>query len=65
MGFFYLYKGKLKKIFNISTIDALSFTGPKDQNIKLIEESFKSKIVVRGSNVIVDGVKKSWILLIY
>ena len=36
---------KMKKIFNISTVDSLSFSGPNDQNIKLIEKSFKSKIV--------------------
>ena len=48
----------MKKIFNISTIDSLLFSGPKDQNIKLIENSFKSKIVLRGDDVIVDGTKK-------
>ena len=48
----------MKKTFNISTVDSLSFSGPNDQNIKLIENSFKSKIVVRGSDVIVDGSKK-------
>ena len=48
----------MKKVFNISTIDSLSFAGPKDQNIKLIEKSFKSKIVVRGDDVIVEGTKK-------
>ena len=47
----------MKKVFNISTIDSLSFSGPKDQNIKLIENSFKSKIVMRGDDVIVDGTK--------
>jgi len=39
-------------------VDALSFIGPKDENIKLIEESFKSKIVVRGDEIIVDGTKE-------
>ena len=39
-------------------VDSLSFIGPRDQNIKLIEESFKSKIVVRGNEIIVDGSKK-------
>ena len=48
----------MKKTFNISTVDSLSFSGPNDQNIKLIENSFKSKIVVRGSDIIVDGSKK-------
>ena len=48
----------MKKTFNISTIDSLLFSGPKDQNIKLIEDSFKSKIVLRGDSVIVDGAKK-------
>ena len=36
----------------------LLFSGPNDQNLKLIESSFESKIVVRGSDVIVDGKKK-------
>ena len=48
----------MKKIFNISTVDSLSFSGPNDQNLKLIESSFESKIVVRGSDVMVDGKKK-------
>ena len=48
----------MKKTFNISTIDPLLFSGPKDQNIKLIEDSFKSKIVLRGDSVIIDGAKK-------
>ena len=48
----------MKKTFNISTVDSLSFIGPKDQNIKLIEKSFKSKIVVRGDEIIIDGAKK-------
>ena len=39
-------------------VDSLSFIGPSDRNIKLIEESFKSKIVVRGDEIIVDGMKK-------
>ena len=47
----------MKKTFNISTIDSLSFAGPKDQNIKLIENSFKSKIVVRGDDVMIEGTK--------
>ena len=48
----------MKKTINISSVDSLSFIGPKDQNIKIIEESFNSKIVVRGNNIIVDGDKK-------
>ena len=39
-------------------VDSLSFIGPKDENIRLIEQSFKSKIVVRGDEIIVDGAKK-------
>jgi len=48
----------MKKTFNISMVDSLSFIGPKDENIRLIEQSFKSKIVVRGDDIIVDGTKK-------
>tara|TARA_Y100000817_G_C16838578_1_gene536928 strand:- start:331 stop:1278 length:948 start_codon:yes stop_codon:yes gene_type:complete len=48
----------MKKTFNISMVDSLSFIGPKDENIRLIEQSFKSKIVVRGDEIIVDGAKK-------
>ena len=48
----------MKKTFNISMVDPLSFMGPSDQNIKLIEKFVKSKIVVRGNEVIVDGSKK-------
>ena len=44
-------------------VDSLSFIGPRDRNIKLIEESFKSKIVVRGNEVIVDGSKKEMAIL--
>jgi len=35
----------MKKTFNISMVDPLSFIGPRDQNIKLIEKFFKSKIL--------------------
>ena len=48
----------MKKTFNISTVDSLLFTGANDQNIKLLEQSFKSKIVVRGGEVIAEGSKK-------
>ena len=48
----------MKKTFNISTVDPLLFIGPQDQNIKLIEKSFKSKIVTRGNEIIIDGLKR-------
>jgi len=46
----------IKKI-KIKDIDSIYFAGPKDQNIKLIESKFNSKIVLRGDQLIVEGKK--------
>ena len=47
----------MKKKIDISGIDPILFLGLNDQNIKILENSFKSKIVVRGSSMNVDGNK--------
>ncbi len=48
----------MKKTFKLKDIDPLVFSGAGDENIKLIENFFNSKIVLRGNNLIVDGLKK-------
>ncbi len=48
----------MKKIFDIKLIDPLSFMGPNEKYIKLIENFFKTNIVVRGNKVKLDGDKK-------
>ena len=48
----------MKKTFKLKDIDPIVFSGAGDENIKLIENFFNSKIVLRGNNLIVDGLKK-------
>ena len=47
----------MKKNFDIGLVDPLVFMGPNDKNIKLLENSFSSGIVVRGNVVKLDGDK--------
>jgi len=47
----------MKKNFDIHLTDPLSFMGPNDKNIKLIESNFSTGIVVRGNKVKLDGDK--------
>ena len=37
------------------------FAGASDKNIKFIETKFKSKLVLRGNELVVDGTKKATI----
>ncbi len=48
----------MKKIINIDGVDPILFVGLNDQNIKVLEESYNSKIVVRGSSMNLDGKKE-------
>ena len=45
----------MKKKIDISGVDPILFVGLNDQNIKVLEKHFESKIVVRGSNINLDG----------
>ena len=47
----------MKKNFDISLVDPLSFAGSNDKNIKLIEKNFSTNIVMRGTEVKLDGKK--------
>jgi len=47
----------MKKIFDISLVDPLSFIGSNDKNIKLLENHFSANIVARGSEIKLDGEK--------
>ena len=47
----------MKKTIDIAGIDPILFVGLNDSNIKILENHFNSKIVVRGSNVNLDGDK--------
>ena len=47
----------MKKIFDISLVDPLSFIGSNDKNIKLLENNFSTDIVVRGSEIKLNGKK--------
>ena len=48
----------MKKIFDIQLIDPLSFMGPNEKYIKLIDNNFSTNIIVRGSTVKLSGDKK-------
>ena len=47
----------MKKIINLSGNDSLALLGTNDQNLKILEEEFKSTITVRGTEMILDGSK--------
>ena len=47
----------MKKKIDIAGIDPILFVGLDDENIKLLEKSFKSKIVVRGNIMNINGDK--------
>ena len=53
----------MKKTLQLKDIDPMIFAGIRDQNIKLIENNFNSKIVLRGNELHFDGSKNELILL--
>ena len=48
----------MKKTINIDGVDPILFVGLNDQNIKLLEGHYDSKIVVRGSSMKLEGKKE-------
>ena len=48
----------MKKIIKIKDIDSMYLAGPSDKNIKFIETKFKSTIVLRGNELLVNGSKE-------
>ena len=53
----------MKKTFDISLVDPLSFIGSNDKNIKLLEDNFSTDIIVRGTKIKLDGDKNEIELL--
>ena len=47
----------MKKNIKIKDIDPLIFSGPSDKNLNLIEKYFDSQIVLRGSELLINGKK--------
>ena len=47
----------MKKKIDITEVDPLPFVGMRDENIKIIESEFDTRIVVRGNSVSLDGNK--------
>ena len=47
----------MKKTINISGVDPILFVGLNDNNIKILERHFDSKIIIRGNDVKLDGEK--------
>ncbi len=48
----------MKKNIKIKDIDPMIFSGPSDKNLNLLDEHFNSKIVLRGSNLYLEGKKE-------
>jgi len=48
----------MKKTIELKGIDPMLFAGVDDEHLNLIENNFKSKIVLRGNKLFIDGVKK-------
>ena len=53
----------MKKQLQLKDIDPIIFAGPSDQNIRLIEDNFNSKIVLRGNQILLDGEKTELLIL--
>ena len=53
----------MKKNLQLKDIDPMIFVGAKDENIKLIENNFKSKIVLRGNKLFLDGDKNELLII--
>jgi len=53
----------MKKTIQLKDIDPMIFAGTQDKNIKLIENNFDSKIVLRGNQLYLDGNKSELKLL--
>ena len=53
----------MKKQLQLKDIDPIVFAGASDQNIKLIENNFNSKIVLRGNQLHLEGNKNELIIL--
>ena len=53
----------MKKTFDISLVDPLSFIGSNDKNIKLLENNFSTDIIIRGTQIKLDGNKDEFKLL--
>ena len=47
----------MKKVIKIKDIEPMYFTGASDKNIKFIDKKFKSKLVLRGDELVVNGAK--------
>ena len=53
----------MKKTFDFGLVDPLSFIGSNDKNIKLLEDNFATNIIVRGTEIKLDGNKNEIELL--
>ena len=53
----------MKKTFDFGLVDPLSFIGSNDKNIKLLEDNFSTNIIVRGTEIKLDGNKNEIELL--
>ena len=47
----------MKKKIDLQEIDPISIAGVADENLKILEESFPCQIVLRGSDITLDGKK--------
>ena len=47
----------MKKKIDLQEIDLISIAGVADENLKILEESFPCQIVLRGSDITLDGKK--------
>jgi len=49
---------QIEKQLKLENVDLISLLGYRDSNLKPIEERFSSNIIVRGDNVIIQGVEE-------
>ena len=52
-------KGKKKRILSLEGVDPLGLLGARDRNIRLIEDHFDERVVVRGDRITVEASPKN------
>ena len=45
----------MEKTIELKGVDLSAFFGPADTNLKIVEENFSSRIIVRGNQVKIIG----------
>ena len=53
----------MKKIIKLKDVDPILFAGVDDKNLNFITDRIKTKIVLRGDELHMDGLKRTFIAI--